>query len=69
MLDEITSFVDFPGNQAKGETSPDFTARLLGGDRSLDTTLVLNAEGAIVYRDEFPSTYKTLKAALAQAGI
>lgn len=35
--------------------------------RSLDTTLVLNAEGVIVYRDEFPSPYKTLKDALSQA--
>ncbi len=37
--------------------------------RSLDTTLVLNAEGVIVYRDEFPSPYKTLKDALSQAGF
>jgi peroxiredoxin len=37
--------------------------------RSLDTTLVLNAGGVIVYRDEFPSPYKTLKDALSQAGF
>ena len=37
--------------------------------RSLDTTLVLNAGGVIVYRDEFPSSYKTLKEALSQAGF
>lgn len=31
-LDAVTSFVDFPGNKAKGETAPDFSAHLLGGD-------------------------------------
>lgn len=37
--------------------------------RSLDTTLLLNENGIVVYRDDFPSPYKTLKDALAEAGF
>ena len=35
--------------------------------RSLDTTLILDANGVVVYRDEFPTPYRTLKRALARA--
>lgn len=31
-LASVTSFAEFPNNLAKGETAPEFTARLLGGD-------------------------------------
>lgn len=37
--------------------------------RSLDTTLILNAVGMVIYRDEFPSSYSTLKKALSEAGF
>jgi thiol-disulfide isomerase/thioredoxin len=32
--------------------------------RSLDTTIIIDADGNIVYRDSYPTPYKTLKAAL-----
>ncbi len=35
--------------------------------RSLDTTLILDANGVVVYRDEFPTPYRTLKRTLARA--
>lgn len=37
--------------------------------RSLDTTYVLDRAGVILYRDEHPSSYESLKEALAQAGL
>lgn len=37
--------------------------------RSLDTTYVLDGAGVILYRDEHPSSYESLKEALAQAGL
>ncbi len=37
--------------------------------RSLDTTYILDAEGHILYKDEFPTTYETLKDALQQADL
>ena len=37
--------------------------------RSLDTTYVLDRAGVILYRDESPSPYESLKEALAQAGL
>lgn len=43
-------------------------ARALG-IRSLDTTLIIDGNGVVVYRDEFPTPYATLKEALNEAGI
>lgn len=37
--------------------------------RALDTTLIINSEGQIVYRDNRASSYKTLKAGLKKAGL
>lgn len=39
LLETITSFAQMPGNLAKGQPAPDFSARLLGGD-----TFVLSKE-------------------------
>jgi len=36
--------------------------------RSLDTTLILDKNGIVVYRDEFPTPYDTLKSALTEIG-
>ena len=36
--------------------------------RSLDTTLILDENGVVVYRDEFPTHYDILKDALTEAG-
>jgi thiol-disulfide isomerase/thioredoxin len=33
---------------------------------ALDTTLILNREGHVVYRDQYATTYQTLKAELAR---
>lgn len=32
--------------------------------RALDTTLVLDADGYVIYRDEYPTSYETLKSVL-----
>jgi len=37
--------------------------------QALDTTLVLDAEGHIVYRDAYPTAYEILKEALAELGL
>jgi peroxiredoxin len=37
--------------------------------RSLDTTLILDSDGIIRYRDESPSSYGTLRKALEEAGL
>lgn len=37
--------------------------------QALDTTLILDSEGRIVYRDAFPTTYDVLKEALAELGL
>lgn len=37
--------------------------------QALDTTLILDSEGRIVYRDAFPTTYNVLKEALAELGL
>lgn len=36
--------------------------------RALDTTLILDADGYVIYRDERPTDYKTLKNALESLG-
>lgn len=37
--------------------------------QALDTTLVLDSEGHVVYRDAFPTTYEQLKEILRQLGV
>lgn len=37
--------------------------------RALDTTVVIDARGRVVYRDEVPTDLATLRAALAKAGL
>lgn len=37
--------------------------------RTLDTTLILDAKGRIIYRDALVTPYQTLKEALAEAGL
>lgn len=37
--------------------------------RSLDATYILDGTGVILYRDEYPTPYESLKEALVQAGL
>ena len=36
---------------------------------SLDTTLILDSDGVVSYRDSYPTPYKTLKEALREIGL
>ncbi len=37
--------------------------------RALDTTLILDGQGHVVYRDAYPTTYETIKETLVGLGL
>ena len=67
-LDSLQRFVDTVGARYGFVFDGDGTLTQALGVRSLDTTVVVDAAGRIVFRDAGPTNEATLRDALARAG-
>ena len=65
----LQQFAQFVGSPRYGFALDDGTLVRRLGVRALDTTIVLDPAGRIVYRDAIPTEESTLRAALARAGL
>lgn len=67
-LTAISAFAETAGASYGFVHDSDGTLGQALGVRTLDTTVVINAEGRIVWRDSVPSSEAEIRGALAQAG-
>lgn len=68
-LDSLRAFIDTAGASYGYVRDGDGTLTRALQVQALDTTIITDSEGTIVYRDAIPTDEATLRLALAEAGL